>query len=316
MAYLHLLAGQTPGARERFDVRWRTSDGRMAQRFLPARRPRETARLISRLARRTDVYVGVALRQAWKGGGAAAIAHAHLLHVDLDRGAGPPEASGWLLGPLSSFALPTLEVASGGLGARHLYWLLQHPVAAPQLESANRRLALHLGGDLAAVDAARLLRPPSTMSFKYWPPRPVRLIAYRQHARYTLTELTGRLPADPQPPPPHTVSRPPRQARTAIDRQLLSIPAAEYVRVLAGLTPDRAGKLACPFHEDRVPSLQLYGDGSWFCFGCRRGGSVYDFAAALTGGGTRGVEFVKLREQLAATFAVESSAARGPARRR
>jgi hypothetical protein len=43
-------------------------------------------------------------------------------------------------------------------------------------------------------------------------------------------------------------------------------------------------------HEDRTPSLHVYGDPErgWFCFGCGRGGSIYDFAALLFGRGTRG----------------------------
>lgn len=312
LVYLRLLAGEKPHPGQRFDVRWRIEHGRMAQRFIPAERAQEAARLILRLGQRTDVYVGVALRRRGRGGGRAAIEAAHLLYVDLDTDRSvrddPPEKAGGPAapGPLACFALPTLEIASGSRGGRHLYWLLTQAATVEQVESANRRLAAHLGGDLTAADLARVLRPPMTVSFKYDPPRPVRLIAYREDARYTLTELTDRLPADPADPGPSTLRstsrRRRREPRTPLDRNLLAIPAAEYVRVLAGLTPDRAGRLACPFHDDRVPSLQLYEDGSWFCFGCRRGGSIYDFAAALTGSGTRGRDFVRLREWLAETF--------------
>jgi hypothetical protein len=38
----------------------------------------------------------------------------------------------------------------------------------------------------------------------------------------------------------------------------------------------------------------------WYCFGCQRGGSIYDFAALLLGRGTRGEEFIELRRELAA----------------
>ena len=70
-----------------------------------------------------------------------------------------------------------------------------------------------------------------------------------------------------------------------LDRELLAIPAAEYVRVLAGRSPNREGKVCCPFHADSHPSLQLYPDGGFYCFGsgCRRGGTIFDFAAHLWG---------------------------------
>ncbi len=53
------------------------------------------------------------------------------------------------------------------------------------------------------------------------------------------------------------------------------------------------------FHDDQNPSLQTYQDGSWYCFGCTRGGSIYDFAALLWLTGTKDREFIKLRARLA-----------------
>ena len=55
------------------------------------------------------------------------------------------------------------------------------------------------------------------------------------------------------------------------------------------------------FHEDRTPSLHVYPEPGrgWYCYGCGRGGSVYDLAAHLRGRtGTRGSEFVALRDEL------------------
>jgi DNA primase len=56
----------------------------------------------------------------------------------------------------------------------------------------------------------------------------------------------------------------------------------------------------CPFHLDERPSLHVYAtaDRGWTCFSCRRGGSVYDLAAALWGLKTRGRDFVEVRERL------------------
>lgn len=48
-----------------------------------------------------------------------------------------------------------------------------------------------------------------------------------------------------------------------------------------GFTPNRAGYICCPFHSERTPSLKLYPDGGWHCFGCGRGGSSIDFVMCL-----------------------------------
>jgi len=36
----------------------------------------------------------------------------------------------------------------------------------------------------------------------------------------------------------------------------------------------------------------------WYCFGCGRGGSIYDLAALLLGRRTRGGDFLELRREL------------------
>ena len=52
-------------------------------------------------------------------------------------------------------------------------------------------------------------------------------------------------------------------------------------------------------HEDHTPSLQLY-EHDWYCYGaCRTGGSIYDLGALLYGLGTRGHDFLELRQRLA-----------------
>ena len=91
-----------------------------------------------------------------------------------------------------------------------------------------------------------------------------------------------------------------------VDRQLRSIATPQYIARLTGRHPNREGKIACPFHDDRTPSLQAYPDGSWACFGCGKGGTVYDFAGYLFGLGTKGAAFLELRERLAETFGVNA----------
>lgn len=51
-----------------------------------------------------------------------------------------------------------------------------------------------------------------------------------------------------------------------------------------GFQPDRQGRIHCPFHDDRTPSLRIYpGARGWWCFVCNEGGSVIDFVAKLYG---------------------------------
>ena len=47
-----------------------------------------------------------------------------------------------------------------------------------------------------------------------------------------------------------------------------------------GFEPNRAGFIACPFHDEHTPSLKIYPHG-WKCFGCGLGGSVVDFVMQL-----------------------------------
>jgi DNA primase len=76
------------------------------------------------------------------------------------------------------------------------------------------------------------------------------------------------------------------------------------VRALSGREPNSAGKVLCPFHQETVASLQLYPDSTFYCFGasCRKGGSIFDFAAFLWALGTRDNDFLELRRRLARAF--------------
>ena len=63
-----------------------------------------------------------------------------------------------------------------------------------------------------------------------------------------------------------------------------SIKAAVTARQAAesfGLTVNRSGMAACPFHEDHTPSLKL--DQRYYCFGCGATGDVIDFTSRLLG---------------------------------
>ncbi len=252
------------------EVRWRTAGG-MRRRFVRADALERVASTIRSLGVGTDVYVGVLPR--WRPAGARADVVGDGRTVWVDRA-------------------PSLVVASGAEGHVHAYWRLRRAVAPSVIERANGRLAFALGGDLRAGDAARILRPPGTVNHKH--DAPVRL-AYCEPSAVGLGELVGGLPDAPS-------WRPQPRARRAWSRpRRLDVLAPEvYVRRLTGQEVGRSRKVRCPLHDDETPSLHVYAeaDQGWFCFGCGRGGTVYDLAAALWGRELRGRGFAALRADL------------------
>jgi hypothetical protein len=238
-AYLRVIAGREPGARL-LEIRFALRHRDMGRVFVGAHSAPGAARFIRRLATRTDVYVGVALRTR-AAGGRDAMDRAHLAFVEIDR----PDA----LARLADFEHPpTMIITSGTPGHAHAYWTLTPPVTVSELEQANRCLAHHLGADLASSDAARILRPPASWNHKHAPPAPVDLVELAPTRQYEIGVLTDRLEgppgARPDGPP-----LPPRSGRTEIDQALLAIPATDYAQKLTGRTADRAGKIQCPFHH-------------------------------------------------------------------
>jgi hypothetical protein len=271
---------------------------------------------IERLARKEHVWVGVVPRRPHPetgelGGTKAHVAPARVLWVDCDA-----KGEGGSVDALSDFRpQPHIVVASGG--GSHGYWLLREPIGEPgRLREANRLLAEALGGDLQAADVARILRPPGTLNFKteYGRARPVELVFASWHPRYRVEEVVGRLPARPSA---RGRRFPPSRATDALQR----IPPALYFRELVGVKPDRGGKVCCPLpdHDDPDPSCHVYGPPSkgWYCFGCGRGGDIYELAGALWGLHREGREFVELRRLLHKRFEIKqaSGAAAAPRRR-
>jgi hypothetical protein len=289
-AYLRVIAGPRPGA-GLLEIRFALRHRDMGRVFIAAHSAPGAARFIRRFALRTDVYVGVALRTR-AAGGRDAVDRAHLAFVEIDR----PDA----IAQLADFKHPpTMIITSGTPGHAHAYWTLKPPVTESELEHANRCLARHLGADLASTDVARILRPPASWNHKHAPPAPVELVELAPTRKYEIRVLTDGLEGPPGARP-NGPPLPPRSGRTEIDRALLAIPATDYAQKLTGRMADRAGKIQCPFHDDQTPSLQLYGDGTWYCFGaCQTGGSVYDFASRLWRIETKGLSFLRLRRRLA-----------------
>jgi hypothetical protein len=296
--FLAALAGSA-GRGELLELRYRLDDGqRMGQVF---DRPTRLGGLATRavaLGRRTDVYVGCAPRTR-RHGGRDAVKRAFVLWADCD---GEDAVAA-----LEDFEpAPSIVIASGSGSNCHAYWPLTEPLAAEELERANRRLAHALGADPASADAARILRVPSTLSHKHAPPTPVEAMRLDAEPRVSAVDVVGSLP---DPPVPARATVLPAEDRG--DDPLLAIAPDVYVRRLLGVEVPRHRKVPCPFHEDRHASLHVYetAERGWYCFGrCRRGGTIYDLAAPLYFSGQspevllRGERFIEVRERLLAMF--------------
>jgi hypothetical protein len=126
------------------------------------------------------------------------------------------------------------------------------------------------------------------------------LLALNERSRVNLAELERQLPREPVLLDSGEASR--HRPRCASFDALRAVPPALYVERLIGRRVGRSRKVRCPFHDDRTPSLHVYEDPErgWYCFGCGRGGSIYDLAALVWRRGTRGEDFLALRRELKA----------------
>lgn len=292
--YLDVLTGRGQG-QGWIELRFRHPDG-MRTRFYPVTRGHAAlVRCALRQGERQDVYLGCALRVAQRSD-RAHVGEAWTLWAECD---GPRSQE-----RLESFVpAPSLLVASGTPGHVHAYWALDEPIGAVLLERGNRLLAAAVDGDPVCFDAARILRPPGTRNHKHSPSQPVRQLGGLAAEPYSVGSLMEALPALSVD---STSGAEPRSAGPDV---LLQIAPERYVAELLGRAVGRDRKVSCPFHEDRTPSLHAYPtpERGWFCFGCRRGGSIYDLAAELWRVEPRGAGFRGLRDRLTRMFSVPSS---------
>lgn len=261
--------------------------------FGPSKDVETIAAHVERLSTSADVFVGV-LPRGSKSGKATACLPSKVLWVDCDSTVAVERAMGFDIPP-------SIVIESGSPGHAHCYWQLSDEVPVGDVAAANRRLAFHLGADMAATDPARIMRLPGTLSFKRTPPAPVRCVRLEVSIPHTAAALIGRLPDPPTAAAPRARSL--RAAALSSDEPLRMVETHTYVQILSGREPDGNGKVRCPFPshaggEERTPSFHCYGDGSFYCFGCNVGGSIIDFAGALWSFGTRGAEFIELRRRL------------------
>jgi hypothetical protein len=187
---LAAIAGNEPPS-SYFELRPLTAEGRPAPRdraFIPVRELDATAQRICGLAPRLNVYVGAAPRVR-EDGTAQAVERLWCLWADLDgRDA---------LERLAKFRpLPSLVIRTGSPDHAHAYWPLREPVSPAGAQRACRRLALALGGDMAATDPARILRPTGSLNHKRTPPGLVRCTRLELDV-FTVAQVAAELPDSP-----------------------------------------------------------------------------------------------------------------------
>jgi hypothetical protein len=188
---------------------------------------------------------------------------------------------------------PHMVVRSGS-GGVHAYWRLAAAIELDELEAVNRKLAHRLGADDGVWDRARIMRLPGTVNAKAGRACQLAYIDLAAAPVDARVLSDGLVDPDPPPPPPdpETVRR--WAARNARD-DARRIPPPAYFRLLAGIeVPEHGGDVRCPLpdHDEEHPSCRVYSspDRGWVCFGCQRGGSIYDLASLLHRGpgGRRG----------------------------
>ncbi len=257
-----------------------------------------------------EVFATPLTRREARSGKAGGILPGRVAWVDIDDPA--------QLAALRAFAVRPHLVLYSGSGGAHAYWVMAEPLAAAELEAANRKLAAHLGADQGATDRARIMRLPGTHNHKA--NRPCRLV-YCDLAGPAVDAdgLTAGM-CDPSPPPPApTPSGRARYAAAMSHDPAASITPPTYFRVLAGIeVPARGGHVLCPLHEEQVPSCMVYPtpQQGWRCFGgCEVGGRIYDLASLLAGGPwgreLREERFLAARQTVYAAFGLTTQASNG-----
>ena len=155
--------------------------------FVGVREPERAVALVAKLASTHHVYLSCAPRTA-PGGTKDLVGRAWCLWVDCDDVASVDR--------LRDFRpLPSMVVRSS---ADHVYafWQLSRPLPGANIRRANRRLALALGADRNACDAARVLRPILSRNHKYDPPATVECLRLELSV-FGVTDVVGSLPDDP-----------------------------------------------------------------------------------------------------------------------
>ena len=183
---LAAIAGNEPST-SLLEIRSKRAVG-MAQRFVPVRELERAATASLTESQRGDVYVGAAPRVR-EDGTASAVERVWCLWADCDsREAGDR---------LRAFhPWPSIVNRSGSGDNLHAWWQLHEPLSPEHAVRANRRLALALGADRAATDAARVMRPIGSLNHKHDPPRVVECVRLELDA-FSVGDVVHGLADDP-----------------------------------------------------------------------------------------------------------------------
>jgi len=170
-------------------------------------------------------------------------------------------------GPLPA----TCEVATGG-GGRHLYYRTAATVESRDLQ-ADGYPGVEIKGTGRQLVAPPSVHPDTGREYVWIRPLVEADIALLPG---WLTKLATKSTAAKVIA---TVDTDELAARDPLHR----IPPAVYVPRLTGRPINRAGYVHCPVHgADSTPSLKVY-PGGWKCYGCDRGGRIYQLAGWLGG---------------------------------
>jgi RepB DNA-primase from phage plasmid len=220
--WLAMLAGSEP-TDGLLEVRTKPAGGRMARvGFFDAHDRPPMIQALAGAALVGDVYVGAAPRRRApagrpQGGGTDAIERAHALWVDADTAAAA-EA-------LRSFTpAPAILIRTSERGL-HGWWPLARPLTPGYAKQACRRLAYHLGADMAATDVARIMRPPIGWNWKADPRQPVVCERLEVTRPLAPAAIVGDLPDPPAPRPadrPHFESSSPSAVLAGLTRTVAS----------------------------------------------------------------------------------------------
>jgi RepB DNA-primase from phage plasmid len=264
-------------------IRDRGGQLRMRSRREPANyveleRPGALVRLAARARGRGEEVFVTPLPRSAPEPGKAAVAPGSVVWVDLDG-----EPRGFELGRVAALR-PHLTVHSGG--GIHCYWRLLEEIDPEEIESLNRRLCRLVGGDPACTDRGRMMRLPGTFNARRG--RWCRVLKADRSRQAVDPDQIRRAIPDPEPPRPAPAPRSNGELGGSHD-ELSLIEPPSYFRALAGVEVSAdGGMIPCPLpdHEDSHASCQVFVEAGrgWWCYGCSRGGRLYDLATLLNGG--------------------------------
>jgi hypothetical protein len=175
-----------------------------------------------------------------------------------------------------------------------------------EIEALNRRLSHLIGGDPSCTDRGRIMRLPG--SFNGRRGRWCRVLRADRSRALVDPDQVRRAVPDPEPPQPDPATSNGYQGLGQDELALTDPPT--YFRALAGIEVPATGMTRCPLpdHEDTHSSCRVWAEPErgWWCYGCARGGRIFDLASLMAGGPWGGAlrddAFLRARELASAAL--------------